>query len=144
MVHIICEQFQITDGAIEVGCDCESALRHVSGTGPSFEARIKDPDYDLRSAIRKKLVHSPITWKWRHVEGHQDDNGIEDLDRWATLNIEMDNLAKVYWNNMCEEPTANLSVQDEYWPVRIQGGKITSRLDDRLREHILGKAQCDR
>ena len=58
MVHIICEQFQITDGAIEVGCDCESALRHVSGTGPSFEARIKDPDYDLRSAIRKKLAHS--------------------------------------------------------------------------------------
>jgi hypothetical protein len=90
------------------------------------------------------LAKSPITWKWRHVEGHQDDDGIEDLDRWATLNIEMDNLAKVYWNDMCEEPAVSLPVYDEYWPVRIQGEKNSSRLDERLREHILGQAQCER
>jgi hypothetical protein len=142
MVHIICEQFKITSGAIEVGCDCESTLRHVFGKGPSFEAGIKDPDYNLWSAIRKMLANSPITWKWRHVEGHQDDNGIEDLDRWATLNIEMDNLAKVYWNNMCEEPAVSLPVHDKYWLVRIQGKKFSSRLDERLREHILRQAQC--
>jgi hypothetical protein len=144
MVHIICAQFKITSGAIEVGCDCESALRHVFGTGSRYEADIADPDYDLRSATRKMLANSPITWKWRHVAGHQDDDGIEDLDRWATLNIEMDNLAKVYWNDMCEEPAVSFPVQDEYWPVRIQGLKISSRLDERLREHILGQAQCDR
>jgi hypothetical protein len=144
MVHIICEQFKITSRAIEVGCDCKSALRHVFGKGPGFEAGIKDPAYDLRSAIRKTLAKSPITWKWRHVKGHQDDDGIEDLDRWATLNIEMDNLAKVYWNNMCEEPAVSLPAHDEYWPVRIQGEKISSRLDERLREHILGQVQCER
>ena len=30
MVHFVCEQFAITDSAIEVGCNCESALCHVS------------------------------------------------------------------------------------------------------------------
>jgi hypothetical protein len=67
MVHLVCEQFTIMDGAIEVGCDCESALRHVFGKGPSFDPGIKDTDYDLRSAIRKMLENSPITWKRRHV-----------------------------------------------------------------------------
>jgi hypothetical protein len=104
MVHIICEQFKITSGAIEVGCDCKSALRHVFGKGPGFEAGMKDPDYNLQSVIRKMLANSLITWKWRHIEGHQDDDGIEDLDRWATLNIEMDNLAKVYVQRTSSKP----------------------------------------
>jgi hypothetical protein len=56
----------------------------------------------------------------------------------------MDNLAKVYWNDRWEEPAASLPVHDEYWPVCIQGTKISSRLDEHLREHILGQAQCER
>ena len=97
----------------------------------------------MLSAIRKALARSPVTWTWHHVIGHQDDNGIEALDRWATLNIEMDNLAKVYWNDVSEDQAENLSITDEYWPVRIQGEKISSRLDERIREHILGAAQCE-
>jgi hypothetical protein len=53
------------------------------------------------------------------VEGHQDDDGIEELDRWAKLNIEMDNLAKVYWNELQEEQSANATIAGEYWPVYI-------------------------
>jgi hypothetical protein len=33
MVHLICEQYGITSGAIEVGCDCEGALCHVFTSG---------------------------------------------------------------------------------------------------------------
>jgi hypothetical protein len=60
-----------------------------------------------------------VKWTWRHVAGHQDDDGIEELDRWAMLNIEMDNLAKVYWNNMRDEQVGNCPITDEYWPVYI-------------------------
>jgi hypothetical protein len=144
MVNLVCEHFEITEGAVEVGCDSQNALRHVFGQGAGFEAKIKDVDYDLRSAIRKLLEKSPIQWKWRHVAGHQDDDGIEELDRWAALNIEMDSLAKVYWSDMCNTPTVNTSIADEYWPVRIEAEKISSNLDERIRDHILGKAQCDR
>jgi hypothetical protein len=61
----------------------------------------------MLSAIRKVLAQGPVKSTWRHVLGHQDDDGIEVLDRWATLNIEMDNLAKVYWNNLSNAQAEN-------------------------------------
>jgi hypothetical protein len=78
------------------------------------------------------------------VAGHQDDDGIEELDRWATLNIEMDSLAKVFWNDMCESQAENISIAGEYWPVYIEGEKTASKLDEHIRDHILGQAQFDR
>jgi hypothetical protein len=145
MVNLVCKQFDIKDGVIEVGCDSQSSLRNVFGQGASFEAEIKDTDYDLRSAIRKQLEQSTIQWKGRHVAGHQDDDdGIEELDRWATLNIEMDSLAKIFWNDMCENQAENITIAGEYWPVYIEGEKIASKLDERIRDHVLGQAQCDR
>jgi hypothetical protein len=98
----------------------------------------------LRSAIRKQLEKSPIKWKCRHVAGHQDDDGIEELNQWATLNTEMDSLAKVFWNDMCKSQAGNISIAGEYWPVYIEGEKIAAKLDERIRNHILGQAQCDR
>jgi hypothetical protein len=75
---------------------------------------------------------------------HQDD-GTQVLDRWACLNIEMDSLAKVYWNDMSDQfGCENSPITNEYWPVYIRDQKISSRLDERIREHILGGAQCDR
>lgn len=90
------------------------------------------------------MEKSSIKWKCRHVAGHQDDDGIEELHRWATLNIEMDSLVKVFWNDLCESQAVNISLAGEYWPVYIEGEKIASKLDERIRDHILGKAQCDR
>jgi hypothetical protein len=116
----------------------------VFGEGPQFNPAIKDADYDILSTTRKLLARSPVTWTWRHVAGHQDDDGIEELDRWAMLNIEMDNLAKVYWNDLSDEQTGNCPITNKYWPVYIQGEKITAQLDERIREHILGSAQCER
>jgi hypothetical protein len=69
MVHLICEQYRITSGAIEVGCDCEGALRHVFTSGQRFEATIKQADYDLLCAIQKMLSMSPIKWTSCHVAG---------------------------------------------------------------------------
>jgi hypothetical protein len=102
MVHLICEQYGITDGAIEVGCDCQSALRHVFTSGQQFDATITQADYDLLSAIWKMISTSPIKWTCCYVAGHQDD-GITVLDRWAQLNVEMNSLAKVYWEDMCDQ-----------------------------------------
>jgi hypothetical protein len=89
------------------------------------------------------ILTSPIKWTCRYVAGHQDD-GIEVLDRWANLNIEMDSLAKVYWSDRCNQlPMDNPPITHEYWPTRIRGQKISSRLDECIREHILGGAQRD-
>ena len=67
------------------------------------------------------------------------------LDRWAKLNIEMDSLAKVYWNDMVDlQHEYNPPIAYEYWPLSIRGQKVSSRLDVKIREHILGNAQCTR
>jgi hypothetical protein len=98
MVQVICEHFGITSGGIEVGCDGQIAIQRVFGEGPHFNPAIKDADYDI------------LKWTWRHVAGHQDDDGIKELDRWAMLNIEMDNLAKVYWKDMSDEQVGNCPI----------------------------------
>lgn len=77
------------------------------------------------------------------MAGHQDDNGVEELDHWATLNIEMDSLAKIYWNDMCDNQTANIPIAEEYWMVRIDGEKVTLKLDEHICDHILGNSVID-
>ena len=55
----------------------------------------------------------------------------------------MDSLAKVYWNDMVDlQHMHNPPIANEYWPVRIRGQKVSSHLDEKIREHILGNAQC--
>ena len=63
------------------------------------------------------LASSPIKWTCHHVAGHQDDDGIKVLDRWAKLNIEMDSLVKVYWNDMVDQHQAvNSPIEPEKSP----------------------------
>ena len=111
-----------------MGCDGEIALNHVFGEGPGSDADVSAADYDMISAIRWVIQQSPITWTHRHIKGHQDDDGTEPLDRWATLNVEMDNLAKAFWADQFETAVVrNLVFPGEYWPFRIEGtqGVIT-------------------
>ena len=59
------------------------------------------------------------------------------------LNIEMDSLAKAYWNDMADQnPLHNPPIAHKYWPVHIWGHKVSSYLDMRIWDHILGGAQC--
>ncbi len=80
--------FDIQQGAIELGCDGQSALdkafNHVA------LIRIEDSNYDLLQAIQYLWASSPLQWKFRHVRGHQDDHAdARDLDRWAIFFIRM-------------------------------------------------------
>eukprot|EP00957_Ditylum_brightwellii_P192155 14627286-Ditylum_brightwellii.AAC.1 len=49
--------------------------------------------FSLITAIDNLISKSPIEWFLRHVKGHQDYHH-GPLNRWATLNVEMDGLAK--------------------------------------------------
>jgi hypothetical protein len=50
------------------------------------------------------LQQCPVKWIPHHVLGHQDDDSDAFLDRWATLNIEMDEDAKVHWAETVDKP----------------------------------------
>ena len=62
MVQLICEQYMVTSGAIEVGCDSSSALNHVFSSGHHVAVSVKQADYDLLSALWEMIAKSPITW----------------------------------------------------------------------------------
>ena len=91
----------IQEGAIKIGCDCESGIiaifQHTYDTP-------KQPHHDIIHKIRAKLANSKLTWKSRHVSGHQDKHvPYHLLERWGRLNVEMDSLAKLYWNEIAKE-----------------------------------------
>eukprot|EP00957_Ditylum_brightwellii_P198713 15145900-Ditylum_brightwellii.AAC.1 len=70
-------------GSITIACHGLEAIRKAMSAETSFSAL--SSQYDIVSAIDSELNNSPLTWKWRHVKGHQDDL-IGPLDRWASLN----------------------------------------------------------
>jgi hypothetical protein len=88
-------------------------------------------DFDLLQDLREKIDRSPLTWKWRWIQGHQDENAsFSALDRWGQLNVICDGLAKAFWND-CALTGAwlpNQSFGDEKWSVWIEGKKL-SHLD---------------
>jgi hypothetical protein len=89
----LCEYFQITSGFITLGCDGQSALDKAFNQVSILQ--VGESNYDLLFATRTLWAHSPLTWTFKHIRGHQDDHLPQDkLDRWAKLNIEMDMKAK--------------------------------------------------
>eukprot|EP00957_Ditylum_brightwellii_P012359 933383-Ditylum_brightwellii.AAC.1 len=63
--------------------------------------------FDIISAIDQYTQKSNITWNWCHVKGHQDDFYCP-LDRWSTLNVEIDKLAKL---QRASDATDDLPIQ---------------------------------
>eukprot|EP00957_Ditylum_brightwellii_P055456 4201564-Ditylum_brightwellii.AAC.1 len=61
------------------------------GVDTSFECC--SSHFHLIAAIGTIIQRSKITWYWRHVKGHQADHQ-GPLDRWSTINVEMDHAAK--------------------------------------------------
>jgi hypothetical protein len=114
----------IQEGTIELGCDCKSGLtsvfEHVYDTP-------KQPHYDLIHDIRRKIADSKLIWKFRHVRGHQDDHvSYHSLDMWGRLNVEMDTLAKAYWNETHADTPPFYALSNSGWSLWIGRRKLSS------------------
>jgi hypothetical protein len=138
MVNAICAVYNITSRAIVSGCDGKVALEQVSLFHEQVDTNVQH--FDLISAIRTALRHSPITWTFKHVKGHQDEDVDATLNHWALLNIQMDNLAKAYWLKQCTLPQLmSVPIEGAYWPVFINGMQIHSALRTTMYEEIYCK-----
>jgi hypothetical protein len=69
-------QWGLTQGEIVVGCDNLSALRYSvdTCTFPTISGSV--PDFDVITSTRSCLLPG-ITYRWKHVKGHQDLKRIE-------------------------------------------------------------------
>ena len=133
VVEAVAKLYDICDGAIELACDCESGLttifEHTYDT-PS------QPHHDLIHEIRIKLAASPITWKFRHVRGHQDKHvSFHMLDMWGQLNVEMDSLAKSYWNEHHSTTLPFYPLNTSGWSIWADKRKLSNRNRNQLYDH---------
>jgi hypothetical protein len=88
MIREICAFHDITAGTVYLGCDGLSALLDIDYI--AYIVKPTSPHFDLIPVTRAMLQQCPVKWIPRHVLGHQDDDPDTFLDRWATLDIEMD------------------------------------------------------
>jgi hypothetical protein len=116
MVRKLCVFHDITAGTVYLGCDGLSALLNCTGlsallncTDIDYVVKPTSPQFDLITATRAVLQQCPVKWIPHHVRGHQDDDPDAFVDRWATLNIEMDEGTKVHCAETVDKPaTVNL------------------------------------
>ncbi len=93
-INGLCNESRLTQGCIELGCDGEGAVTTMQEI-LQWNVKSSSKHFDILRSIQHLMRNSPITWKFRHVKGHQDDLlTYEELDRWAQLNVEADALAK--------------------------------------------------
>jgi hypothetical protein len=86
----------IATATVEIGCDGQEVLRNAFD---NFWLHPGQSQYDLLSAIRQRLAHSPLIWKYRHVRGNMTNIIRHELSWWENLNEEMDLAAKAHWAN---------------------------------------------
>ncbi len=141
-VHAICQYHHIDQGSITVGCDGESALLKCFSTQQQISPRTDH--FDLIVAIRQLMEATPVEWKPRHIPSHQDtDDNNNTLygpwDRWASLNIDMDNACKAGWHRTYTN-RHQLRVNTFYgepWPLKLPcGRKICRKLDEVLTDCV--------
>ena len=159
-VEDICKYHHIDKGSITIACDGESAL--YRSMDEESRVKSKQKQFDIITAIKSKLRSSQITWRWRHVHGHQDTKkGLtyDQMDRWAQLNTIVDRLAGERWN---EEAALNSShfqqeIESEGWRAYLQpkveqegtirvlegGIKMSNKLIERLESVCLGQQTID-
>jgi hypothetical protein len=123
----------IQNGTVELGCDCESGLTAIFSH--TYDTP-KQPHHDLIHEIRRKLSNSKLTWKHRHISGHQDKHiPVHLLDIWGRLNVEMDSLAKVYWNETSTTTHPFYTPSSFGWSLWIGPRKLASWDRQQLYNH---------
>jgi hypothetical protein len=140
VVNRLCSWAKIESGGIEVGCDGLSALEKAFDTWPLEPT---DPHFDMLSSLHTQIAASPVTWKIRHIPSHQDLDPTAHLDFWALQNIQMDNLAKVFWMQYSHSHPVSYPLVDEGFQVWLGDRKLSSHPTSVFFDHIHGSTILD-
>jgi hypothetical protein len=126
LINHVCTSMGIQNGHITLGCDCLSALQQIQSCLPAPPNRAH---FDLVLSIQSLISSSPITWSFHHIRGHQDAHtAYAALDRWAQLNVDMDNLAKTYWSILDRSRPSPTSLQPlpGHWSIWFNDQRLPS------------------
>jgi hypothetical protein len=85
------------------------------------------------------IAESPLQWKTRHIEGHQDDNPQASLDFWAVQNIKVDNLTRICWMEHSSTAPVQYPISGKGFQVWLGNRKLSSSYSSVFFDHINGK-----
>jgi hypothetical protein len=86
----------------------------------------------------------PVTWIPHRVKGHQDDDQTALVDRWALLNIEMNNRAKLHWADTVDQPRElQRTISGEPWAFWVKDTKICMNLHASIATATRGQASLN-
>jgi hypothetical protein len=101
---------------ITIQCDCVSGLEKAFSHKPPT---LKDSCQDLLKAIQLELKNPFVTWKWKHIKGHQDDTvSFAQLDRPSQLNVMVDFIAKDFIKTAMATPR-HYEVRSTSWMIKV-------------------------
>jgi hypothetical protein len=146
----VCSFYQITHGAVTLGCDNKGAVHQSNGDWLKVSQTTRHAD--LIRAIRRLKDRLPIPVTIIHIYGHQDQTAAyQTLPCRAQLNIEMDIKAKTHLRSLISANSSPLLVaplQGEGWQCMIDGVKLSSHpapavyksaASKQLRKHLHSK-----
>jgi hypothetical protein len=108
-----------TKHTVRICCDNKSAISFPRNRQIYKEITSKIPDFDILQAIRKLTGAQYLSF--HHVKGHQDREQMS-LDFYATLNVQVDRLAKVAAQQSLSKE--ELMIDGEIWDVHVGEHKL--------------------
>ena len=139
MAELLCQQFEITKGHLEIGLDGESVIKKLQSPKPPSPT---DRHYDMLMDCRIRIRNLPIRITFRWIQGHQDSNQGKGqrLDWWACQNIRMDHLAKRHWRSTHTNILANHMFKHKPWAITVLGEKLSSFNKETIHEQTNAEA----
>ena len=135
LVHDVVTKHAILSGSITVACDCKSALHSVFESSTDNPSQ---PDFDLIHDIRQFIQESPLQWKWQHIYGHQDSvSSYHQLNPTAQLNVQMDLLAKQFWQTHRNTYTPYYADSPFAWTIWSRGTRFSCWNVDKLYDTVM-------
>jgi hypothetical protein len=139
-----CTFHHITEGAIRLGCDNSSCVRHRQGDWLKVPSSTKHTD--LIRLIRIMKHKLPITVTFEHVYGHQDDHlSFATLPRLSQLNVLMDHRAKSHLQALYGQspsPSCSAFLPHEGWRCSVADVKITANPGKTIHCAVFGSKLC--
>ena len=134
MVKQLCLERNLDNGWLTIACDNIAAGKALCQT---HYPNPQQNHFDLIQAIFLLRQELPISFFFRHVEGHQaSKHPLRDLDEWAILNEEMDGLAKAYFQHSRSLPSLSNVLNGKEWHLHIQGNKICVQMKKTLERFL--------
>lgn len=108
MSYVLVLHYKITDGAVTIALNGDSALIQSGGDWPLSVAQA---DFDYLQVIRAWIELSPLKFNFCYVKGHQTDHiRYDQLDWWGQRNEDVDTSAKSFLHHCTTVPVATRQV----------------------------------